>query len=149
LFSVALYIASMAEVGQGRTLERVEIAAIAWAVNIFAGIVNTIGTKAIGRMSTLFVWWTLGGTVFLVVSLLVKAPVKVNSISQVQLLSHEVSFGLLEFCRLRIHEFSKVSILTLRKKGIMIGRLSASRDGIPKASSCSLDFSRSGSILYT
>jgi amino acid transporter len=70
----------MAEVGQGRTLERVEIAAIAWAVNIFAGIVNTIGTKAIGRMSTLFVWWTLGGTVFLVVSLLVKAPVKVKSI---------------------------------------------------------------------
>jgi amino acid transporter len=80
----------MAEVGQGRTLERVEIAAIAWAVNIFSGIVNTIGTKAIGRMSTLFVWWTLGGTVFLVVSLLVKAPVKVSSNLQVQLPSREI-----------------------------------------------------------
>lgn len=75
--SVALYIASMAEV-QGRTLTRVEIVAIAWAANIFSGIINTIGTKAIGHMSTLFVWWTLGGTVFLVITLLVKAPVKVK-----------------------------------------------------------------------
>ncbi|OAX40393.1 amino acid transporter [Rhizopogon vinicolor AM-OR11-026] len=73
--SAALYIASMIEVEQ-RTLERIEIAAIAWALNIFSGIINTIGTKAIGHMSSLFVWWTLGGTVFLVVSLLVKAPVK-------------------------------------------------------------------------
>lgn len=74
--SVALYIASMAEVGQGRSLTRVEIAAIAWAVNIFSGIINTIGTKAIGRMSTFNVWWTLGGTFVLVITLLVKAPVK-------------------------------------------------------------------------
>ncbi|OAX40392.1 amino acid transporter [Rhizopogon vinicolor AM-OR11-026] len=74
--SVALYIASMAEVGQGRTLTRLEIAAIAWTVNILNGIINTIGTKAIGRMSTFSVWWTLGGTVVLVITLLVKAPVK-------------------------------------------------------------------------
>lgn len=73
--SAALYLSSLAEVGQGRSLTRLEIAAIAWAVNIFSGIVNTIGTKAIGHMSTLFVWWTLGGTVGLVTTLLVKAPV--------------------------------------------------------------------------
>ncbi|KAG1742967.1 amino acid transporter [Suillus occidentalis] len=72
--SAALYLSSLAEVGQGRSLTRLEIAAIAWAVNIFSGIVNTIGTKAIGHMSTLFVWWTLGGTVVLVTTLLVKAP---------------------------------------------------------------------------
>ncbi|KAG1819269.1 amino acid transporter [Suillus subaureus] len=74
--SVALYLASMAEVGQGRTLTRVEITAIAWAMNIFSGIINTIGTKAIGRMSTFNVWWTLGGTFVLAITLLVKAPVK-------------------------------------------------------------------------
>ncbi|KAG1733265.1 amino acid permease-domain-containing protein [Suillus lakei] len=62
--SAALYLSSMAEKSH----------AIAWAVNIFSGIVNTIGTKAIGHMSTLFVWWTLGGTVVLVTTLLVKAP---------------------------------------------------------------------------
>ncbi|KAF8558648.1 amino acid transporter [Imleria badia] len=78
--SVALYIASMAEVGQGRSLTRVEIAAVAWAVNITSGIVNTTGTKAIGRMSTFNVWWTFGGTFVLVITLLVKAPVK-NSAS--------------------------------------------------------------------
>lgn len=75
---MALYIASIAEVAQGRSLTRVEIAAIAWAVNITSGIVNTIGTKAIGRMSTFNVWWTFGGTFVLVITLLVKAPVKVN-----------------------------------------------------------------------
>ncbi|KAF9011716.1 amino acid transporter [Cyathus striatus] len=75
-FSVALYIASLAEVGQGRTLTRVEIAAIAWGVNILSGIVNTTGTKAIGRMSSFNVWWTLGGTVVLAITLLVKAPEK-------------------------------------------------------------------------
>lgn len=77
--SVALYIASMAEVGQGRTLTRVEIAAVAWGINIISGIVNTVGTKAIGRMSSFNVWWTLGGTIVLVIALLVKAPVKVNA----------------------------------------------------------------------
>ncbi|KIJ64797.1 hypothetical protein HYDPIDRAFT_175318 [Hydnomerulius pinastri MD-312] len=74
--SVALYIASMAEVGTGRTLTRVEIAGIAWGINIFSGIINTVGTKAIGRMSTFNVWWTLGGTFVLVITLLVKAPAK-------------------------------------------------------------------------
>jgi len=68
----------MAEV-EGRTVTRLEIVIIAWAANIFSGIINSIGTKAIGHMSTIFVWWTLGGTVFLVVTLLVKAPVKVES----------------------------------------------------------------------
>ncbi|KAJ3722991.1 amino acid/polyamine transporter I [Lentinula raphanica] len=53
--TVALFIASLAEVG---------------------GIINTVGTKAIGRMSTFNIWWTLGGTFVLVITLLVKAPVK-------------------------------------------------------------------------
>ena len=75
--SVALYLASLAEVGQGRTLTRVEVAAIAWGVNIASGIINTIGTKAIGHMSTFNLWWTLGGTFVLVITLLVKAPAKV------------------------------------------------------------------------
>ncbi|KZT26005.1 amino acid transporter [Neolentinus lepideus HHB14362 ss-1] len=74
--SVALFLASLAEVGQGRHLTRVEIAAIAWGINILSGIINTIGTKAIGRMSAFNVWWTLGGTFVLVITLLVKAPVK-------------------------------------------------------------------------
>ncbi|KAI6126824.1 amino acid transporter [Pisolithus sp. B1] len=78
--SVALYIASMAEVGSGRTLTRVEIAAIAWGINILSGIINTVGTKAVGRMSSFNAWWTLGGTFVLVVTLLVKSPVK-NSAS--------------------------------------------------------------------
>ncbi|KAL0946011.1 hypothetical protein HGRIS_012288 [Hohenbuehelia grisea] len=72
--SVALYIASLAEVGQNRTLTRVEIAAIAWGVNITSGIINTFGTKAIGAMSSFNVWWTLCGTFVLVITLLVKAP---------------------------------------------------------------------------
>ena len=77
--SVALYLASLAEVGQGRTLTRVEIAAIAWGVNILSGIINTVGTKAIGALSTFNLWWTLGGTLVLVITLLVKAPEKVCS----------------------------------------------------------------------
>ena len=76
--SVALYLASLAEVGRGRTLTRVEIAAIAWGVNIASGVINTIGTRAIGGMSSFSVWWTLGGTFVLVITLLVKAPVKVR-----------------------------------------------------------------------
>ncbi|THH05783.1 hypothetical protein EW145_g4550 [Phellinidium pouzarii] len=72
--STALYIASLAEVGSGRTLTRIEIAALAWCVNILSGIINTVGTKAIGHMSAFNVWWTLGGTVVLIVTLLVKAP---------------------------------------------------------------------------
>ncbi|KAK1234512.1 polyamine transporter tpo5, partial [Marasmius sp. AFHP31] len=78
--STALYLASLAEVGQGRILTRVEIAAIAWGVNIASGIINTIGTKAIGRMSNFNIWWTLAGTFVLVVTLLVKSPAK-NSAS--------------------------------------------------------------------
>lgn len=78
LFSTALYIASLAEVGTGRTVTRPEIAAIAWAVNISSGILNTVGTKAIGKMSTFYVWWTVGGTVVLVVTLLAASPEKVS-----------------------------------------------------------------------
>lgn len=76
---MALYLASLAEVGQSRILTRVEIAVIAFGVNIASGIINTVGTKAIGGMSTFNVWWTLGGTFVLVITLLVKAPVKVCS----------------------------------------------------------------------
>ncbi|KAJ4482746.1 amino acid transporter [Lentinula lateritia] len=74
--TVALFIASLVEVGSGRTLNRVQIAAIAWGINVLSGVINTIGTKAIGRMSTFNIWWTLGGTFVLVITLLVKAPVK-------------------------------------------------------------------------
>ncbi|KAJ3801608.1 amino acid transporter [Lentinula aff. detonsa] len=74
--TVALFMASLAEVGSGRTLTRLEITAIAWGINILSGLINTIGTKAIGRMSTFNIWWTLGGTFVLVITLLVKAPVK-------------------------------------------------------------------------
>ena len=73
-FSTALYLASCAEVGTGKQLTRVEIAAVAWGVNIFSGVINTFGTRAIGGMSTFNMWWTLGGTVVLVVTLLVRAP---------------------------------------------------------------------------
>lgn len=76
--STALYLASLAEVGQGRTLTRVEITAIAWGVNIMSGIINTVGIKAIGAMSAFNLWWTLGGTFVLVITLLVKAPEKVR-----------------------------------------------------------------------
>jgi hypothetical protein len=78
-----LYLASLAEVGQGRTLSRVEIAAIAWGVNIMSGVINTIGTKAIGAMSTFNLWWTLGGTFVLVITLLVKAPEKASFVFMV------------------------------------------------------------------
>lgn len=80
LYSVALYLASLAEVGQGRTLTRVEIAAIAWGVNVLSGVINTVGTKAIGALSTFNLWWTLGGTLVLVITLLLKAPEKVCSV---------------------------------------------------------------------
>ena len=53
---------------------------MAWAVNIFSGIINTFGTKAIGRMSAFSLWWTLGGTLVLVITLLVVTPVKVRMI---------------------------------------------------------------------
>ncbi|QRW24693.1 amino acid permease [Rhizoctonia solani] len=75
--STALYIASMAEVGTGITLTRVQIAAMAWGVNLLSGLINTFGSRGIGAVS---VWWTLIGTVILVVTLLVKSPVK-NSAS--------------------------------------------------------------------
>ncbi|KAH9474412.1 Amino-acid permease BAT1-like protein [Psilocybe cubensis] len=74
--SVALYIASLVEIGQQTTLKRVEIAAIAWGVNVASGVLNTVGTKAIGRMSSFNMWWTIGGTLVLVITLLVKAPDK-------------------------------------------------------------------------
>ena len=72
--STALYIASLAEVGSGRTLSRVEIAAVAWGVNVLSGLINCAGTVAIGRMSAFNVWWTLIGTIVLAVVLLAKAP---------------------------------------------------------------------------
>lgn len=46
----------MVEVGTGKTLTRVDIAAIAWGICILAGIVNTIGIKAIGGISKFNVW---------------------------------------------------------------------------------------------
>ena len=76
--STALYLASIIELSLGRPITRVQIAALAWGVNILSGIVNTFGTKAVGGLSTFNLWWTLGGTVVLVVTLLVKAPEKVS-----------------------------------------------------------------------
>ena len=78
MISVALYLASLIEVGQGRALSRVEIAALAWGVNLLSGVINTIGTRAIGTMSSFNLWWTLGGTLVLVITLLVKSPEKVG-----------------------------------------------------------------------
>ncbi|KAK8869444.1 hypothetical protein IAR55_000008 [Kwoniella newhampshirensis] len=75
LLSAALYMASALEVA-GYTLTRVEIAAIAWGFCILSGFVNSGGSKLVGRIATFASWWTLGGTVVLVVTLLVKAPVK-------------------------------------------------------------------------
>lgn len=97
--SVALYLASLAEVGQGRTLSRVEITAIAWGVNIMSGIINTIGTKAIGTMSTFNLWWTLGGTLVLVITLLVKAPVKVC----LSIIDVNPETDGIEYCELCVH----------------------------------------------
>ncbi|THH27097.1 hypothetical protein EUX98_g7089 [Antrodiella citrinella] len=74
--SAALYLASLIELYRTEPLTRVEIAAIAWGVNILSGVINTFGTKAIGRMSAFNLWWTLGGTLVLVVTLLVVTPVK-------------------------------------------------------------------------
>ena len=76
--SVALYIASLIEIGQQTSLTKLEITGIAWGVNLASGIINTIGTKAIGRMSAFNVWWTVGGTLVLVITLLVKAPERVS-----------------------------------------------------------------------
>lgn len=76
--SVALYIASLIEIGQQTSLTKVEITGIAWGVNLASGIINTIGTKAISRMSSFNVWWTVGGTLVLVITLLVKAPERVS-----------------------------------------------------------------------
>lgn len=58
---------------------------MAWAVNIFSGIINTFGTKAIGRMSAFSLWWTLGGTLVLVITLLVVTPVKVRLIVRLEM----------------------------------------------------------------
>ncbi|CAE6490990.1 unnamed protein product [Rhizoctonia solani] len=74
--STALYIASMAEVGTGITLTRVQITAMAWGVNLLSAIINTLGSRGIGTVAQVNVWWTLVGTVILVVTLLVKSPVK-------------------------------------------------------------------------
>lgn len=43
---------------------------------ILAGLVNSGGSKLVGRIAAFASWWTLGGTVVLVVTLLVKAPHK-------------------------------------------------------------------------
>ncbi|KDN45258.1 hypothetical protein K437DRAFT_278499 [Tilletiaria anomala UBC 951] len=64
--SVALYLSSMVEIGTGVHLTPVQVAAIAWGICILSGIVN--------------IWWTLGGTILLVVTLFVKsAPAGHNS----------------------------------------------------------------------
>lgn len=79
-YSAALYLSSLIELYRTKPLTRVEIAALAWAVNVLSGIINTFGTKAIGRMSAFNLWWTLGGTLVLVITLLVVTPVKVRSL---------------------------------------------------------------------
>ncbi|EJU00127.1 hypothetical protein DACRYDRAFT_43935, partial [Dacryopinax primogenitus] len=74
--SVTLYLASVISIGGGKVWTQVEIAAMAWALNILSGLLNTWGTKPIGWIAGFSVWWTLCGTVVLVICLLVKAPVK-------------------------------------------------------------------------
>jgi hypothetical protein len=139
----------MAEIGQGRTLTRVEITAIAWAMNIFSGIINTIGTKAIGHMSMFNVWWTLGGMFVLTITLLVKSPVKVKFSQFVwrtfyrrNLILHDRI--LLTLC-LRI--FKSKLLLTLQRTKLVTGGL-ASPVGSREVLSCFLGFFRSGSIMY-
>lgn len=105
--STALYIASLIEVGTGKDLTRVEVAAIAWGVNILSGVMNTVGTKAIGRMSAFNVWWTLGGTFVLVITLLVKAPTKVMS-----------QFDATKICVTNIHRILRSSYLQTMRSNV-------------------------------
>ncbi|CAE6413300.1 unnamed protein product [Rhizoctonia solani] len=73
--STALYIASMAEVGTGITLTRGYLFLL-----VSSGNSALTTSKGIGTVAQVNVWWTLVGTVILVVTLLVKSPVK-NSAS--------------------------------------------------------------------
>ncbi|OCH86742.1 amino acid transporter [Obba rivulosa] len=95
--SVALYLASLVEVGQGRTLTRLETVAIAWGVNVASGVINTIGTRAIGGISTFNLWWTLGGTFVLVITLLVKAPIKASALCHSFLMTTSLRFVFTDF----------------------------------------------------
>ncbi|KDQ53956.1 hypothetical protein JAAARDRAFT_161316 [Jaapia argillacea MUCL 33604] len=74
--SVALYISCLISIGTSRILTRLEIVGIAWAVNITCGVVNSIGTKTISRISTFNLWLTFCGTFILVITLFVKAEHK-------------------------------------------------------------------------
>ncbi|KAL7418652.1 polyamine transporter tpo5 [Cryptotrichosporon argae] len=73
LLSTGLWLASTLECA-GYTFNRTEIAAMAWGFCILAGVINHLGSKSVGRVATFASWWTIGGTVVIVVSLLVKAP---------------------------------------------------------------------------
>jgi len=105
--SVALYIASLIEIGQQTSLTRLEITSIAWGVNLTSGIINTIGTKAIGRMSAFNVWWTVGGTLVLVITLLVKAPERVSCLPSI-LISWTLRKPWSEYCEFCVYRLRKV-----------------------------------------
>lgn len=91
LLTSALYMACALEIA-GYSITRVQIAGMAWSVLITSSncallmtirgfcilscLINCGGSKAVGRMATFASLWTLGGTVVLVVVLLVKAPVR-------------------------------------------------------------------------
>ena len=59
-------------------MTKLEITGIAWGVNLASVVINTIGIKAISRMNSFNVWWTVGDTLVLVITLLVKAPERVS-----------------------------------------------------------------------
>ena len=71
-----------------------------------SGLINTVGTKAIGAMSTFNLWWTLGGTFVLVITLLVKAPEKVNHYPCPHCV--ELSHLDIEYSRVCFHRLRKV-----------------------------------------
>jgi amino acid transporter len=50
------------------------IAVLSRGFCIFAGVINSAGSKFVGRLAAFASWWTLGGTVCLTIVLLVKAP---------------------------------------------------------------------------
>jgi amino acid transporter len=41
---------------------------------LLGGIINSLGSKFVGRLAAFASWWTLGGTICLAIILLVKAP---------------------------------------------------------------------------
>ncbi|KAI9323981.1 amino acid/polyamine transporter I, partial [Zopfochytrium polystomum] len=76
--SVALYVAALVQVGSdgATSLRPWQVVAVAWGVNLLSGVLNVAGMRAIGQISRMNVWFTLIGTVVLVVTLFAASPAK-------------------------------------------------------------------------